>query len=186
MNEHLNQIESDHEGKMRQEDLEVMKCVEPLEPEIPFEQTDQLAGSGDWLIREFLPMDYPAARALWLTSEGVGQGPGDSENGVKLFLARNPGLSCVAVSGQTLVAAILSGHDGRRGFIYHLAVAQTFRRQGLASALVLRCLSGLQAAGIERCQIFVLTDNAPAHDFWQRIGGRLRTDLCVYSIPLSP
>ena len=74
-------------------------------------------------LRPFRPEDYAAARALWLGTEGVNLSPGDEEAEVRAFLARNEGLSLVAVDGDALVAAVLCGHDGRRGFIYHLAVA---------------------------------------------------------------
>ncbi len=138
-----------------------------------------------WELREFETGDVGAARALWATSEGVGQGPGDSEAGVRRFLARNPGLSFVAVEGGAVVGAVLGSDDGRRGFIYHLAVAPSARRQGIATALARRCLDGLQRAGLERCQVFVFTENMTARAFWEAVGGALRSELCVYSIPLQ-
>jgi ribosomal protein S18 acetylase RimI-like enzyme len=138
-----------------------------------------------WSEREFVPGDYEAARALWAVSEGVGQGPGDTEGGVHRFLRRNRGLSFVALRDGVLVGAVLCGHDGRRGFIYHLAVAASARRSGIAKSLTRRCLAALESEGIERCQVFVRVDNSVAIDFWGEMNGRLRTDLCVFSIPLG-
>lgn len=139
-----------------------------------------------WALREFGADDVAAARALWAASEGVGQGPGDSEAGLRRHLARNPGLSFVAVEDGALVGAILGADDGRRGFIYHLAVAPSARRRGVATALARRCLDALQRAGLERCQVFVFAENAVARAFWRGLGGALRSELCVYSIPLRP
>jgi N-acetylglutamate synthase len=136
-------------------------------------------------IRAFRPEDYSAARALWLATEGVGLSPGDSEDEVHAFLARNEGLSLVAHEGDGLVAAALCGHDGRRGYIYHLAVAPSHRRHGLGRALVARCLDGLAAAGIRRGQVSVFATNALAHQFWSSVGGQQRSDLVVFSIPLG-
>ncbi len=141
-------------------------------------------GPRSWALREFEAGDVESALALWAASEGVGQGPGDSEAGVRRFLARNPGLSFVAVEGAAIVGAILGSDDGRRGFIYHLAVAPSARRRGIATALARRCLDGLQRAGLERCQVFVFAENAAARSFWHAMGGGLRDELCVYSIAL--
>lgn len=135
-------------------------------------------------IRFFEVSDIEAVLRLWASCEGLGRGPGDSVHALTRFLERNPGLSLVAVDGKTIAAAALCGHDARRGYIYHLAVAAEYRRRGIASALVYHCLSNLKAEGIERCQVFVQADNAVAVEFWQAMGGRLRTDLHVLSITL--
>jgi len=138
-----------------------------------------------WALREFHFDDHVAVRVLWAESEGVGQGPGDSPAGVRKFLDRNPGLSFVAIEDDAIVGAILGGHDGRRGFIYHLAVAPSARRRGIARALATRTLAALRQGGIERCQVFVFANNDAARKFWAEVGGALRTDLCVFSIPLA-
>ena len=135
-------------------------------------------------LRPFRREDYAAARALWLATEGVGLGPGDSEAEVHTFLERNAGLSLVAHEGDVVVAAVLCGHDGRRGFLYHLAVAPGHRRRGLGRAIVARCLDALAAAGIRRGQASVFATNAPARSFWASVGGDLRSDLVVFTIPL--
>ena len=98
------------------------------------------------------------------------------------FVERNPGLSFVAEEGDAIVASILCGHDGRRGFFYRLAVAPEHRRRGLAADLVRRSLEGLKRAGIERCLLLVQEDNEGARRFWESIGGRLRSDLVGFSI----
>jgi ribosomal protein S18 acetylase RimI-like enzyme len=136
-------------------------------------------------LRAFRSEDYAAARALWLATEGVGLSAGDSEAEVRAFLARNEGLSLVAHDGEVLVAAALCGHDGRRGYIYHLAVAPSHRRRGLGREIVARCLDALAALGIHRGQVSVFATNALAHAFWASLGGHMRSDLVVFSIPLG-
>src|SRR5690349_6147680 len=98
-----------------------------------------LAGSGAanaMIVRAFEPADIPAVRELWAATDGLGFGPGDAPEDLVAFLARNPGCSAVAVDGERLVGALLAGHDGRRGFLYRLAVAGDCRRRGLARQLV--------------------------------------------------
>jgi ribosomal protein S18 acetylase RimI-like enzyme len=134
-------------------------------------------------IRAFRPEDYPAARALWQATPGVGLSAADERAPVLAFLARNPGLSLVAEADGALAATILVGHDGRRGYIHHLATAAPFQRLGLARCLVGRALAGLAREGIGKCHFFVFADNAPARAFWSRLGAEERTSLGLWSLP---
>lgn len=136
------------------------------------------------VIRSLEEDDVEAVLRLWASLEGLGAGPGDSLEGIARYLARNPGLSLVAENETSIVAAVLCGHDGRRGYLYRLGVRAEYRRQGLARELVRRCLSGLRANGIPRCQVFVLADNAVARRFWEEMGGKMRHDLQMLSIPV--
>ena len=135
-------------------------------------------------IRPLDPDDFEAVLALWKSTDGLGNGPGDSVEALGRFLARNRGLSLVAAHGATIVGALLCGHDGRRGLIYHLAVAPDFRRQNLAKEMVRSCLSALKAHGIERCLILVQADNEAALEFWKAAGCRTRPDLVALSIDI--
>lgn len=128
--------------------------------------------------RPFLLSDYPAAHALWLASEGVGLNESDTEPAVAAFLTRNPGLSAVAVdTTRQLIGAVLCGHDGRRGYLHHLAVARPHRRHGVASSLLTHCFTALAAAGIPKCNIYLYADNTPAHAFWLHNGWQVRENL---------
>ena len=128
--------------------------------------------------------DYDAVFALWQSCDGLGDLEPRDE--FARFLARNPGLSVVARRGERLVGAVLCGHDGRRAFLYHLAVAIDCRGQGVAAAIVARCLEKLAVAGIPRCSVHLYTDNAAGRTFWQRLGWRERTDLKVFAQDISP
>jgi len=122
-----------------------------------------------------------AALDLWAESEGIELGASDSPAGLESFLARNPGLSWVAFEGGRLVGAALCGHDGRRGYIHHLAVTPSQRRSGVGRALVQQCLSGLRRAGIEKCHIFVFRANRFGELFWSPTGWQRRDDVDMFS-----
>ena len=136
------------------------------------------------IIRAMTIADYPAAHALWSACEGIGLSDADARPAVEGFLARNPGLSFVAVEGEELVGTALCGHDGRRGYLYHLAVRPDRRREGLGRRLADHCLDGLRAAGIGKCHLFVFRSNRAAAAFWERIGWAERQDLMILSRPL--
>ena len=120
--------------------------------------------------REFVIADYDAAIALWQAVEGIEICEGDSREEIEAYLKRNPGLSCVAEENDTIVGAVLCGHDGRRGWIYHLAVAPASRGRGIAKLLVNESVARLRRAGIRRAIILVAADNPIGRDFWLRIG----------------
>lgn len=120
--------------------------------------------------RAFVMRDYERATALWCAIEGVEICEGDSRDEIAGYLERNPGLSRVAEENGEIVGAALCGHDGRRGWIYHLAVATAYRGKGVGKVLLDDCVRGLRAAGIKRAIILVAGDNPAGHEFWIRNG----------------
>jgi ribosomal protein S18 acetylase RimI-like enzyme len=122
-------------------------------------------------IRAMTPDDLVAALALWATAEGVEITDGDSPEELRRYLARNPGLSTVATAEDgRLIGAVLCGHDGRRGFVYHLAVAADRRGQGIGRAIMQRSLAALREEGVGRVLLLVDADNAGGREFWRREG----------------
>lgn len=123
--------------------------------------------------------DYDEALRLWRDTEGVGLNESDARPAIALYLKRNRGTSFVARDGKELVGAVLCGHDGRRGYLYHLAVAPSHRGKGLGTKLVGRCLAQLRKQGILKCNIFVYTHNDRGEKFWRAQGWEKRVDLCM-------
>jgi len=131
-------------------------------------------------IRQMTSRDYDAVFALWRGTSGIGLDEVcDSRAGIARYLKRNPSLSFVACAHEKIVGAILSGHDGRRGYLHHLAVAVSHRKTGFGKALTARCLDRLGKLGIPKCNIFVFRSNARGRAFWRHNGWKQRSDLCV-------
>jgi ribosomal protein S18 acetylase RimI-like enzyme len=121
-------------------------------------------------LRPMTVADLPAARELWAEADGVELSEGDSVPELTRYLHRNPRMSFVAVSGARIVGALLAGHDGRRGFLYHLAVAPDFRRNHIGRTLVAESLASLKAAEVVRVLLLVSRDNELATQFWSKRG----------------
>jgi ribosomal protein S18 acetylase RimI-like enzyme len=122
--------------------------------------------------------DYDAVWALWMSCKNMGFNDlDDSRAGIGRYLRRNPTTCLVAETGDALAGAILAGHDGRRGYIYHLAVSEEYRRQGVASALVERALEALRAEGIHKVALVAFKYNEDGNAFWERQGFAVREDL---------
>ena len=132
-------------------------------------------------IRPFSIEVYDAVFALWQKCDGIGLSQADSREGIQRYLRRNPGMSFIARSGDAVVGAVLAGHDGRRGFIHHLAVDPGCRRRSVGRRLLERCLQSLAQAGIQKCHLFVMNHNREAIAFWQSVGWTARKDLGVRS-----
>ncbi|AZN39442.1 GNAT family N-acetyltransferase [Paenibacillus albus] len=133
------------------------------------------------IYREMTIDDYEAAYTLWMKTEGMVLSGADSEEEIDAYLARNPGASFVCEADGELVGTILGGHDGRRGFIYHVAVSTDTRGRGIGQRLVQLSLGKLSEAGIAKCHLFVLEDNPIGSRFWARTGWQKREGILLFS-----
>jgi len=132
-------------------------------------------------LRVMTPADYDAVLALMQNTPGISLRNADSREATERYLARNPGLSFVAEAAGRLIACVMCGHDGRRGYLQHALVLPEYRRQGIAQALTQRCLDALAQLGIHKCHLDVFKINISAADYWQGQGWKLRTDIDRYS-----
>lgn len=138
------------------------------------------------VIRSMTIEDYPAVKALWQSIRGFGiRSIDDSEEGVGRFLARNPGISVVAERDGEVVGAILCGHDGRRGCLYHVCVRKECRRQGIGKAMVVFCMEALKKEQINKVSLIAFTKNDVGNAFWKEIGWTKREDLNYYDFTLN-
>jgi ribosomal protein S18 acetylase RimI-like enzyme len=123
-------------------------------------------------IREFrFPSDYEAVYQLWESMEkGVHLGRSDTPAEIEKKLGRDPDLFLVAESDGMLIGSVMGGFDGRRGLIYHLAVAASYRGVGIGSRLMEEVESRLRAKGCLKCYLLVTIDNPEAEGYYQQRG----------------
>lgn len=122
--------------------------------------------------------DYSRVYQLWLSCKGIGLNDlDDSPEGIERYLRRNPETCFVALEGELVVGVILSGHDGRRGFIHHTAVHPDHRGKGIGTALVEEAMAALERCGIHKAALVVFARNQAGNDFWERRGFTSREDL---------
>lgn len=130
------------------------------------------------IIRKMTIEDYEKVYDLWISTPGMGLNDlDDSREGIKKYLQRNPGTCFVAERGMEIVGVILSGNDGRRGFIHHTAVRMECRRQGIGKKLVDAALSALEKEGIHKVALVVFKRNELGNVFWEKQGFTVREDL---------
>ena len=110
----------------------------------------------------------------------------DSKLNLKRFLKLNCGLCYVSIviskhEKGRLVGTILAGQDGRRGYIYHLAVDSGCWKKGIGSELIDRCLQALAKRNIAKVHLLVYGNNEAGRQFWQKAGWLERKELVIYS-----
>ncbi|WP_126310557.1 GNAT family N-acetyltransferase [Methylomusa anaerophila] len=137
---------------------------------------------GETMIREMTIRDYDDVIKLWQKTAGIGLSDADSRENIRRYMERNPGLSYVAEqNGAGIIGAVLCSHDGRRGYLHHLAVDACCRGQGLGRSLVERCMAKLREAGITKCHVFIFKDNETGKAFWTHNSWAVRQDLTIAS-----
>lgn len=138
------------------------------------------------MIKKMTIDDYEELFSLWNITPNMGlRSLDDSKEGISRFLDRNPNTNFVAYKDGKLVGAILSGHDGRRGYIYHTVVLKEYRRQGIASRLVDMAVEALQKEGITRVCLNVVETNEQGKEFWKNKGWEKKDFLGFYSKAIS-
>ena len=130
--------------------------------------------------------DYDTVYALWESAgDGIHLRRSDSPEEIKKKLTRDPDLFLVAEAEGLVLGAVMGGFDGRRGMMYHLAVAPEHRRRGIANQLVDALEERLKAKGCIRYYLLVTKDNAEAIRFYQSRGWENMDDLHAFAKDLG-
>ena len=132
-------------------------------------------------IRIMNSSDYSGAIDLWRSLPGLGLSSADEQTAIDLFLNKNPLTCYVALDKSKIIGTVLGGSDGRRGYLYHLAVHKDYQKIGLGRKLSELCLASLKSQGLKKCHIFVINSNSEGLRFWEKMGWLLRKDILVMS-----
>lgn len=129
-------------------------------------------------IRKMTIEDYDKVYELWINTPGMGlNSRDDSREGIAKYLDRNPETCFVAEDDGKIVGVIISGHDGRRGYISHTAVALSARKQGIGTRLVESAMEAMKREGIAKVALVAFERNQTGNAFWENRGFTVRTDL---------
>ena len=137
-------------------------------------------------IRNMEISDYEEVYALWMSSKNMGfNNLDDSREGIRKFLERNPKTSFVAVEDEKITGIVLAGHDGRRGYIYHMFVDEPFRKQKIGTKLLEKSLKALKEEGINKAALLVFKYNEAGGRFWEKQGFFVREDVDYRNLELT-
>ncbi len=105
------------------------------------------------VIRAMTIEDYDEVFAMWQITSKRALSSADERSQMERYLKRNEGLSQVAVIDGKIIGTVLAGHDGRRGFIHHMAVLPEYRRRRIGHALAEKAIEMIRSEGIEKLLI---------------------------------
>jgi len=122
----------------------------------------------DTTIAEFTMDDFPVVHALWQRGD-LWMRFSDGPEAMLLKLTRDPELFLVARdAGGRVVGTVMGGWDGRRAYVYHLAVLPKRRRQGIADALMDELEERFRRLGALKAKTQILRDNEASRAFVSR------------------
>ena len=133
------------------------------------------------IIREMTIDDYDEVYEMWQITTKRALSKADERDQMERYLKHNAGMSQVAVVDGKIVGTVLAGHDGRRGFIHHMAVLPEFRRKKIGHALAQTAIQKIREQGIDKPHIFCYQNNETGQSFWRDFGFEKREDVFVYS-----
>jgi ribosomal protein S18 acetylase RimI-like enzyme len=126
--------------------------------------------------------DYPKLIKLWEAAGNIEVRQTDTPEMLARFLDRNPTCSYAAYAGTRLIGAVLAGHDGWRGYLYHMAVKPDYRERGVGTRLVNAAVSAIKSEDIQKIHCLVKRDNIIAQQFWEACSFDQREDLFDYTL----
>ncbi len=133
------------------------------------------------MIRPMTKEDYDEIFAMWQITTKRALSKADERSQIERYLDRNPGMSQVAVVDGKIVGTVLAGHDGRRGFIHHMAVLPEYRRRRIGHRLAEKAIEMITNDGIDKTHIFCYRNNETGQNFWKNFGFKKREDVFVFS-----
>ncbi|MBN1883187.1 MAG: GNAT family N-acetyltransferase [Deltaproteobacteria bacterium] len=131
-------------------------------------------------IRRMTMADYNAVIDLWRGLSGMGLSKSDEPEELERFIDRNPETSLVLTRNDIVIGSVLGGFDGRRGYLYHLAVRKEDQGLGYGTMLLKEVERRFHALGAMRLHLMIYTDNEAA-EFYKKRNWWVRDELVLMS-----
>ncbi|THB78775.1 MAG: GNAT family acetyltransferase [Desulfobulbaceae bacterium] len=94
----------------------------------------------------------------------------DPEKDIQRKLTTQSELLLVGVQEERIVATVMAGYDGHRGWLYYLAVDPDYQKQGYGSRIVAEAERRLRAMGCPKINLMVRNSNQKVREFYQSLG----------------
>jgi len=138
------------------------------------------------MIRLFKMNDYDEVYQLWNKIPGIGlRTIDDSKEGIERFIKRNPTTNFIAEENGQIIGSALSGHDGRRGYLYHTCVDELHRQKSIGRQLMEHVAEAMKAEKITKLSLICFAQNELGNEFWSHLGWTKRNDLNYYNISID-
>lgn len=115
------------------------------------------------------PADAGAVTALWAAC-GLTRPWNDPLLDFRRAIEGPASVVLILRDGDALVASVMVGHDGHRGWVYYLAVAPNRRGEGLGRAMMDAAEAWLRNRRVPKLQLMVRAGNTVALGFYEALG----------------
>ncbi len=123
-------------------------------------------------LRQYQPDDEDQVVDLWMRC-GLVVPQNDPRRDIQAKMSWQPELFIVGAMADRVVATVMVGYEGHRGWINYLAVSPDLRRQGIGRALMEEARRLLSELGCPKINLQVRTSNSGVIEFYKRIGYRI-------------
>ena len=131
-------------------------------------------------IEKFSMKYYDDVVQLW-NKAGISVGSSDSKKEIERMLERNPNLFLIGKIEENIIAVVMGGFDGRRGYVHHLAIDPIYQKKGYGKKLVDDLISEFRRIGVHKIHLFIEKQNQAVVDFYNNLGWQMRNDLIMMS-----
>lgn len=131
-------------------------------------------------IEKFSLKFYDEVIQLWRNA-GISVGSSDSKAEIETMLFRNPDLFLIGRIKDQIIAVVMGGFDGRRGYVHHLTVDPAFQKKGYGRKIMNKLSEIFLQKGIHKVHLFIERQNEEVIGFYKSLGWEIREDLTMMS-----
>jgi ribosomal protein S18 acetylase RimI-like enzyme len=131
-------------------------------------------------IENFSIESYNSVIDLWRKA-GISIGSSDSEEEVGRMLKRNPNLLLIGKLNERVIAVVMGGFDGRRGYVHHLAVDPIHQKKGYGKRIMDELINNFRRIGVHKIHLFIERENQDIVNFYKNLDWQIRDDLIMMS-----
>jgi ribosomal protein S18 acetylase RimI-like enzyme len=132
-------------------------------------------------IREIRDQDIERVIEIWHAS-GVTRPWNDPRKDIAFARSNSHSTILVAALDESVVATVMVGHDGHRGWVYYLATEPAHQGKGLGRAMMTAAERWLLKRGVWKLNVLVRNDNARVVGFYEHLGYRDAATVCLQRV----
>lgn len=126
------------------------------------------ASGSELAVTAIADADIPAVIALWERCE-LTRPWNEPQADIARARAKPNSDILVGRGGNAIVATVMVGHDGHRGWVYYVAVDPDHHKRGYGRAIMTAAENWLRQRGVEKLQLLVRADNTRVQAFYETL-----------------
>jgi ribosomal protein S18 acetylase RimI-like enzyme len=131
-------------------------------------------------IENYSMKSYDRVIELWKKA-GISVGSSDTEDELEKMFQRNPELFLIGKEDEKLIAVVMGGFDGRRGYVHHLAVDPKYQKMGYGRQMMNILINRFINLGVHKIHLFIQKHNKKVFKFYKNLNWEIRDDIIMMS-----